>query len=105
MKVRNIIVSTLASAMIITMSSAAFAKGPEPVQQKPAHSTVQHMPVKAEHGKPQAHHKQKAHFIRVHRGDTLSGIAHKHHMSVAHLKRLNHLKGNKITVGQRLRIS
>jgi hypothetical protein len=58
-------------------------------------------------GKPgmvrQPHHARVL-FIRVHRGDTLSRIASRYHMRVAQLKRLNHLRSDRILVGQRLRV-
>jgi len=42
---------------------------------------------------------------RVKKGDTLYAIARKAHMSVAELKSLNHLSGNKIKPGQRLTLA
>ncbi|RMG40721.1 MAG: LysM peptidoglycan-binding domain-containing protein [Candidatus Dadabacteria bacterium] len=42
---------------------------------------------------------------RVRRGDTLSGIAARHGMSVRELKRLNKLKSSKIRAGQLLKLS
>ncbi len=39
---------------------------------------------------------------KVRRGDTLSTIARRHHVSVRNLKRWNHLRSNRIRVGQRL---
>lgn len=75
----------------------------------------QQMPDKPGMGMPSAQHKpdqmqqqprhhQKARYIRVHRGDTLSRIAIRYHVRVIQLKRLNHLRGDKIFVGQRLRV-
>ncbi len=43
-------------------------------------------------------------LIRIHRGDTLSGLAKKHHTTVAQLQRLNHLHGTTIYAGELLRI-
>ena len=43
-------------------------------------------------------------YIRVKRGDTLSRIAYRYRTSVAKLKRLNHIRGNMIYVGQWLRV-
>ena len=115
MKIRHFIVAALASTMMVAVSSAVFAEGANPVQQKPMQQQQQ-VPVKPP-PKPQGQqqqgqqqqgqqqqHPQKARFIRVHRGDTLSGIAHKYRTRVATLKRLNHLRGDTIFVGQRLRI-
>ncbi|WMP18765.1 LysM peptidoglycan-binding domain-containing protein [Thiothrix lacustris] len=107
MKIRNIIVTTLASVMMIAMTGSAFAKEPAPVQQKAVQSTTQHTPAKVVHkAVQQKAHKSasKAKTIRVRKGDTLSHIAHAHHISVARLKRLNHLKSDKIMIGQVLRI-
>ena len=48
----------------------------------------------------------RVHVIRVHRGDTLWSIAHRHHMSVHALASLNGLHRNEILrPGERLRIS
>lgn len=44
-------------------------------------------------------------WYRVRRGDSLSVIAHRFHVSVSKLKSLNNLSGNLINVGQRLRVS
>jgi hypothetical protein len=121
MKIRNFIVAALASTMMVAMSSAVFAEGPNPVQQKPMQQQQQQMPVKPMpqgqmpvkpapmpqgqwHHPGQQQHPQKVRFIRVHRGDSLSSIAYRYHMRVATLKRLNHLRGNTIFVGQRLRV-
>ncbi|WMP17903.1 LysM peptidoglycan-binding domain-containing protein [Thiothrix lacustris] len=106
MKPRHFIVTALTTAMLLTMGGATFAKGSDPVQQKPMQSAQQQMPVKqSPQQKPiQQHQQQKARFIRVHRGDTLSGIAHKYRTRVSTLKRLNHLRGDTIFAGQRLRI-
>lgn len=41
---------------------------------------------------------------KVRSGDTLSGIAQKHHTSVATIKKLNHLKSDRIDIGQILRV-
>lgn len=41
---------------------------------------------------------------RVHRGETLWSIAHRYHVSVDDLKRWNHLHGDALRVGERLRI-
>ena len=39
---------------------------------------------------------------KVKKGDTLSGIAAKYHVSVANLKKWNNLKSDKIQIGQTL---
>jgi nucleoid-associated protein YgaU len=113
MKIRHFIVAAVASAMVVAMSGAAFAKDPDPIQQNPMQGQQQQVPVKpapppgmhqGQQGQQQQQHPHKVRFIRVHRGDTLSGIAHRFHMRVATLKRLNHLRSNTIFVGQRLRV-
>ncbi len=110
MKIRHFIVAALASTMMVAVSSAVFAEGANPVQQKPMQQQQQvpvkppPMPQGQQQQGQQQQHPQKARFIRVHRGDTLSGIAHKYRTRVATLKRLNHLRGDTIFVGQRLRI-
>jgi LysM repeat protein len=43
-------------------------------------------------------------LLRVHPGDTLSGLARAHHTTVAALKRANHLTGDTIYVGELLRV-
>lgn len=126
MKMRNFLVSTITSALVVAMASMALAEGPGPVQQQPP--MQQQMPVGKPPPPPQGQQQQqppqmqqhpgqqkppakpvkpgkpKVVFIRVHRGDTLGKIAYRHHTSVARLKRLNHLRGDKILVGQRLRV-
>lgn len=54
-----------------------------------------------------SHHSSRAHvaFYRVHSGDTLGGIADRFHISVRDLRIWNHLRGNLIHIGQRLRVS
>lgn len=47
----------------------------------------------------------KATYYKIKRGDTLSSIAEKHHVSVKQLQRLNNLKGTRITAGKSLRIN
>ncbi len=42
--------------------------------------------------------------VTVRKGDTLSGIAHRNKTTVAKLRRLNGIKGNKIRPGQKLRV-
>lgn len=102
MNMRNIFAATLVSAIMITMGSVAFAKDPGPMQQQPP-KMQQQVPGKPGHVQAPPK-KQKVRFIRVHRGDTLGKIAHKYHTSVTRLKRLNHLRGDRIFVGQRLRV-
>ncbi|MCU1600723.1 MAG: Peptidoglycan-binding LysM [Frankiales bacterium] len=43
-------------------------------------------------------------IIRIHSGDTLSGLARKHHTTVSALLRLNHLRSTTIYAGELLRI-
>lgn len=102
MNFHKIFSAVLISAGLVMMSGAAFAKGPDQVQQHPP-KMEQQAPVKPGY-KQAAPKKQKTHFIRIKRGDTLGKIAHKYHTSVAHLKRLNHLRSDKIFAGQRLRV-
>lgn len=109
MKMPNTILAAATAITLTVMTSAAFAgnPAPAPMQQKAA-QTTQHMSPKqtpVKHTPVKMHHQAKGHFIHVKHGDTLSRIAHQHHMKLSHLKKLNHLKGNKITVGQRLYIS
>jgi len=47
---------------------------------------------------------KSAKYYTVRRGDTLGGIAAKHHTTVSKLKKLNHLRGDFIRDGQRLRV-
>jgi membrane-bound lytic murein transglycosylase D len=44
-------------------------------------------------------------FYRVRRGDTLGGIADRFGISITDLRRWNHIRGNLIHVGQRLRVA
>jgi murein DD-endopeptidase MepM/ murein hydrolase activator NlpD len=43
-------------------------------------------------------------YHRVRKGETLGGIAMKHHTTVSKIKKLNHLRGDFIREGQRLRV-
>ena len=43
-------------------------------------------------------------IYRVRKGDTLGGIAYRNHTSVAKLKRLNGLKSDRLSIGQRIRV-
>lgn len=54
--------------------------------------------------RPRPKSQRMRHFIRVHRGDTLYSLSQRYHTSIGHLKRLNHMRGNTIYVGQRLRV-
>lgn len=45
------------------------------------------------------------HYYRVRRGDTLSVIASRFHVSIRELRRWNHLRGSTIVVGQTLKLS
>ncbi|MGH8161494.1 MAG: LysM peptidoglycan-binding domain-containing protein [Gammaproteobacteria bacterium] len=48
---------------------------------------------------------ERSRIVRVHRGDTLSGIAQRHHVSVASLARWNHMSRHAILrIGQTLRV-
>lgn len=49
--------------------------------------------------------KTTSNVYTVKRGDTLSGIANSHHISVSNLKSWNNLKSNVIYVGQKLKVS
>ncbi len=48
---------------------------------------------------------EAASTVKVKRGDTLSGLSHKTHISVSKLKSLNHIKGSRIYIGQVLHLS
>lgn len=104
MKLRNTVAATLVSVAILGMSGAAFAKGPDQIMQQHPPKMEQKASNKAGH-KQVAPQKHKVRFIRVKSGDSLSKIAVKYRTSVSHLKRLNHLRSDKIYAGQRLRIS
>lgn len=66
----------------------------------PATRKAEHIPATptAETADPPAVHV-------VHRGDTLFDLAHRYHVQVAQLKRWNHLRGNAIRIGQKLKVS
>lgn len=50
-------------------------------------------------------HAVRVRVYRVRRGDTLSGIAARYGVSMEQLRRWNHLRGNSVRTGQRLRIN
>lgn len=134
MKIHQTILTTAISLAIMGAGTTAFAKDPEqmpPQQQQQQMQQVppppmqeqqqqvqqvppmqQHMHGKMEQRHDRDHYGQDRHdrwdhharFVRVHRGDTLSRIANRYHTTVYRLKRLNHLHGNTIYVGQGLRV-
>ncbi len=53
---------------------------------------------------PHSHNKPRTKHYTVASGDSLSKIAHQHHMTVHNLKKMNHLNSNMIRVGQTLLI-
>ena len=50
-----------------------------------------------------SHPARELHVVR--KGDTLSSISRRHHVSVKELKRLNGLRGNNLKIGQRLALN
>lgn len=103
MKFRNIFIATLISAAMTGASGVAYAKGPD--QQQQQHQVQQHQQAPGKPGMKKAPPKKSSvKYIRVHWGDTLSGIAHRYHTTVWRLKRLNHLRSDRIYAGQRLRV-
>jgi LysM repeat protein len=131
MNMRHLLVTTLVSVMVTALAGMAVAEGPNPVQQhppvqqqmpgqqapvpmppppqgqqqqQPPQGQQQHPGQQKPPAKPAKPGKPKVVYIRVHRGDTLGKIAYRHRTTVARLKRLNHLRGDKIMVGQRLRV-
>lgn len=104
MKFRNIFIATLISAAMVGASGVAYAKGPEQQQQQ-QHQAQQQRPAPDKPGMKKAPpQKPKVQYVRVRRGDTLGRIAHRHRTTVRNLKRLNHLRSDRIYAGQRLRV-
>lgn len=103
MKLRQFILATIIPAAILGTSMSAAAKGFEPMQQQQMQQVQQHhqKPGKFEQRHDRHEHKR---FIRVQRGDTLSRLARRYHTTVYRLKRLNHLRGDTIYIGQRIRV-
>jgi membrane-bound lytic murein transglycosylase D len=66
-----------------------------------------HRSERASHETAHAAHAIASHprFYRVRRGDSLGAIASRFHVSVADLRRWNHLRGNEIRAGHSLRVS
>jgi membrane-bound lytic murein transglycosylase D len=62
---------------------------------------------RASHQSSHAQHAATSHprYYRVRRGDTIGGIASRFHVSIADLRRWNHLRGNEIRAGHSLRVS
>ncbi len=62
------------------------------------------------HGRQSAHSRAGhassggANSVRVRKGDTLGAIAARHGVSVQELRRANHLRGNNVRLGQKLRL-
>ena len=61
----------------------------------------------ARNSRERTHTSAHAHgsTYRIHSGDTLGGIAHRFGVSIADLRRWNHIRGNLIHVGHLLRVS
>jgi membrane-bound lytic murein transglycosylase D len=70
----------------------------------PATLSSQH-PARASHRSGHSSAQTHATFYRVRRGDTVGGIADRFHISVRDLRLWNHLRGNLIHAGQRLRVA
>ena len=49
--------------------------------------------------------QSSATFYRIRRGDTLGAIAHRFGVSVGQLRRWNHIRGNEIRAGRRIRVA
>ncbi len=108
MKMRHLLAATTALCLGFA-SMSSFAKGDEmPAQKAPV---AQHQVVEQKKPAPEAvktkpaPKKVASKFVTVKAGETLSMVAKKYHVSVGTLKKLNHLKGDKVHAGQRLRIS
>lgn len=72
---------------------------PKPIIKKPAKPKNEEKPKTSSKSK-----EAKSTTYTVKSGDTLSGIAKKYHVSVADLKKWNHLKSDRIQVNQKLKI-
>lgn len=101
MNFRKLTLSAIIPLAIISVSTPALAKGFEHGQQ---HQQMQQYAPSKYKQQQRGDRRSNSRYIRVHRGDTLSRIAYRYRTTVYRLKRLNHLRGDTIYVGQRLRV-
>ncbi len=86
------------------VTSPKAAPAPAPVQPAPPTTTPAPTPAVSAAPPAPAPPAAVATTYKIKRGDTLSGIAKKFHTSVAELKKLNHLKSDRIVAGKSLQI-
>ncbi len=55
-------------------------------------------------GRESRYRRGRYYRYRIRRGDTLGGIAHRYHVSIASLRRWNHLRGSRIVAGRTLHV-
>ena len=89
---------------LIHHAEAIFRDTEDSISRRPAAVIATRSDAEVSYSKPARKHKGSSSYHKVRRGETLSSIAAKHGTTVSKLKKLNHLRSDRIRYGQRLRV-
>ena len=89
---------------LIHHAEAIFRDTEDSISRRPAAVIATRSDAEVSYSKPAHKHNGSSSYHKVRRGETLSSIAAKHGTTVSKLKKLNHLRSDRIRYGQRLRV-
>ena len=90
---------------LIHHAEAIFRDTEDSICRRPAAVIATRSDAEVSYSKPaRKHNGSSSSYHKVRRGETLSSIAAKHGTTVSKLKKLNHLRSDRIRYGQRLRV-
>ena len=89
---------------LIHHAEAIFRDTEDSISRRPAAVIATRSDAEVSYSKPARKHNGSSSYHKVRRGETLSSIAAKHGTTVSKLKKLNHLRSDRIRYGQRLRV-
>lgn len=89
---------------LIHHAEAIFRDTEDSISRRPAAVIATRSDAEVTYSKPARKHNGSSSYHKVRRGETLSSIAAKHGTTVSKLKKLNHLRSDRIRYGQRLRV-
>ena len=90
---------------LIHHAEAIFRDTEDSISRRPAAVIATRSDAEVTYSKPaRKHNGSSSSYHKVRRGETLSSIAAKHGTTVSKLKKLNHLRSDRIRYGQRLRV-
>ena len=90
---------------LIHHAEAIFRDTEDSISRRPAAVIATRSDAEVSYSKPaRKHNGSSSSYHKVRRGETLSSIAAKHGTTVSKLKKLNHLRSDRIRYGQRLRV-